>query len=295
MIETHIVPEGISKVRLSDYFFQESCVIPTRKGMKKAIKRGEVRVNGEEANSGHWVEAGQVIELLEPKVAVHKPFPLDLEILFEDDHLAVINKPAGVVVSGNRHQTVQNALRHNLQKSAVHELMALKTPRPVHRLDIGTSGLLLVAKTIPARNHLYSQFERRTIKKRYRAIVIGKPPFHGSIETPVDGKLAITHYKTVGVTPSVRFGEVTLLDLFPDTGRKHQLRVHLSELGYPILGESKYVEDDQVLRGKGIFLSAVELTFQHPETLEVVNVAIEEPGKFRRYLAHSLSHWDKTR
>lgn len=280
-IEKHIVPQGVSGVRLQEYACEAFDTIPSRKGVKKAIVRGSVLIDGKVGTTGDYVSGGMVLELLQQEQKA-KVFELDLEIVFEDEHFAVIVKPAGIVVSGNRFKTIQNALRHNLKLSG--ESDALPLPRPVHRLDEATSGLLLVAKTHSAMVNLGKQFEEGRVRKRYRAIVARKPNENGSIDLAVDGKAAFTQYTVVDSVESKHYGYISLLDLFPKTGRKHQLRVHLASLGHAILGDSRYSRDGELLNGKGLFLCAVELQFNHPATAEAVAFAIESPQKFARMM-----------
>lgn len=223
-----------------------------------------------------------VIELLSPQPVPPKAYSLPLEVILEDEHLAVIHKPAGILVSGNAFRTIVNALQGNLKPSEAAD--ALPWPRPVHRLDHGTSGLLLVAKTSRALVSLGQQFESRTVQKRYRAVVIGKPQQSGTVESPIDGKEALTEYQLVRSVPSKRSGHLSLLDLFPRTGRRHQLRIHMASLGHPILGDKEYGIEGMILKGKGMFLAAVELQFTHPVTDREVVCKIEQPGKFERFL-----------
>ena len=146
--ETHLVPEGVSAVRLSGYARSAFTSIPSRKGVDKAIKRGELRVNGEPAGTGDWIKPGQLLELVDTQQNIPKTYRLSLEVVFEDDDLAVINKPPGIEVSGNKFKTITNALAGSLTASPQPD--ALPWPRPVHRLDYSTSGLLIVAKTARA-------------------------------------------------------------------------------------------------------------------------------------------------
>ena len=140
ILHRHLVPINIKDVRLSDYAIGIFPQIPSRKGLKKAIKNGQVYIDGLQANTGNWVETGQKIELVALDRKPPKIYPLDLPIIYEDDQLAVIQKPAGIVVSGNQFHTIQNALLHNLAPSKA--IDAFQLPRPVHRLDHATSGLL---------------------------------------------------------------------------------------------------------------------------------------------------------
>jgi len=141
--ESHIVPTLSEEVRLSDYVTGIFKSIPFKKGMKKAIERGKVQVNGEVAKTSKFIKGGEEIVLFDLDEEMNVPvFEMDIEVLFEDDHLAIINKPPGLVVSGNKFQTVENALPHNLKQSEL--IDSLVRPQPVHRLDFPTSGLLLI-------------------------------------------------------------------------------------------------------------------------------------------------------
>jgi 23S rRNA pseudouridine1911/1915/1917 synthase len=291
--QTHIVLDGVSHVRFNDYcleHFKDS--ITSRKGIRKAINRGEFLLDGKSASTGRWVEPGQKIELLFSKEPVGKAFHLELEVLFEDEHLAVINKPAGYPVSGNRFKTIENALPVNLTVSQEED--RLISPRPVHRLDSQTSGLLIAAKTHRAQINLGNLFEEKRVQKRYRAIIIGKLERAGKIKTQLEGKVAVTRFQPVSHTPSLHNQWLTRVDLFPETGRTHQLRIHTSEIGHPILGDSLYGKEGFILRGRGLFLCAVELKFPHPISDESLHLEIDDPGKFEKIVRREEHRWERT-
>ncbi len=289
--ETHKVPDDVHGVRLSDYARTAFPSIPSRKAAAKAIKRGELRINGNPAQSGDWIETGQMLECVDLQRAVPKPYRFPLEVVFEDEDLAVVNKPPGIEVSGNKFKTVENALAGNLAPSTQPD--ALRWPRPVHRLDYSTSGLLLVAKTAAAQVFLGKQFEERKIHKRYRAVVMGKLESPGQVAEPINGMPAQSEYAPVETVPSLRSGHLTLVDLFPFTGRTHQLRIHMAAIGHPIVGDQKYGEPDNILKGKGLFLAAVELRFPHPATHREQVVSIETPLKFASLLKREKARWEK--
>ena len=290
ILPRHLVPINIKDVRLSDYAIGIFPQIPSRKGLKKAIKNGQIYIDGLQANTGNWVETGQKIELVALDRKPPKIYPLDLPIIYEDDQLAVIQKPAGIVVSGNQFHTIQNALLHNLAPSKA--IDAFQLPRPVHRLDHATSGLLLIAKTTAANIHLSEQFKTKTIQKRYQAVVIGqlsKPT--GLITQQIEGKEAITKYEVIQIALSLKTGHLSLLNLYPLTGRTHQLRLHLANVGHPILGDKLYHGAMPLLKGKGLFLSAIELTFKHPIDSKVMNFKIAAPAKFEYRLKQEERRW----
>lgn len=289
--ETHLVPGGIHAVRLSDYVRIAFPSIPSRKAASKALKRGELRINSSPAVSGDWVEAGQTLEWLDLQVRAPKEYHLKLEVVFEDDVLAIINKPPGIEVSGNKFKTVENALSGSLTPSTQPD--ALPWPRPVHRLDYSTSGLLVVAKTSSAQVFLGKAFEERTVSKRYCAIVSGTLHSSGRVDQPINGQPAQSEYKVGTTVPSLRSEHLTQVALFPITGRTHQLRIHMAAIGHPIVGDQKYGEEGNVLKGKGLFLAAIELRFPHPTTNEIMITSIEVPPKFDSLLHREKMRWEK--
>lgn len=263
--------------------------IPSNTGIKKAIKRGQLLINGEIAKTGTYVQFGQVIELLETLQSQPKIFELSLEILFEDHHMAAIHKPAGFSVSGNAYKTIYNALPFNLEKSS--EADALPWPTPAHRLDNQTSGILLIAKTKTAQISLGNQFENHTIQKKYCAVVIGEVLNNGKINSPIEDKTAETDFEVVTVVNSLRFEHLSLLNVFPKTGRTHQIRIHLASIDHPIFGDKLYVEEKMLHRGKGLFLCAKEILFLHPKSSEEINLKVEIPHKFESLLLREQRRW----
>jgi RluA family pseudouridine synthase len=219
-----------------------------------------------------------------------KTYPFRLKVLYEDEHLAVVYKPSGLPVSGNRYKTVLHALPFNLQPS--HEPDALKWPKPVHRLDVPTQKLLMVAKTAGSLMQMGKQLQERCVRKRYRAVVAGKSG-SGRVDTPVDHKEAITTFQTIRSTRSLKTGHLSLVDLFPLTGRKHQLRVHMAGLGHPIIGDQTHTSGFPLLKGKGLFLSAVELDFVHPVDETTIRVMVDQPAKFDTLLEREAARWKK--
>lgn len=275
IIETHRVKSVETPVRLQEYARGIFETIPTRSGIKKAIKRQQVLRDGKPANTGDWVQEGQVISLLATEKQSNKPvFKLNFPVVFEDAYLAVIHKPAGYPSSGNYFKTIENALQHNLKASDRKDRLA--QPVVVHRLDNPTSGLLLVAKTFPANTQLNLLFEHGVIHKTYEAQVEGRFPAISTIEQPVDEKRAVTSILSRKSSITEK-GIITHLKLSPKTGRTHQLRRHLSGAGHPILGDRQY----NSARGfkNGIALFATGLRFKHPVTGKDLNIAINPCDK----------------
>lgn len=276
VLESHIVPIQDIPIRLQEYAVGIFQTITTRSAVKKAIKKELILVNGKVGDTGLFIHGNEEIVLLEEST-YHKPFHLDLEVLFEDDHLAVINKPAGVSVSGNSFATIDNALADHIKPSQQKDAVR---PRPVHRLDYPTSGLLLIGKTSSSIQKLSQFFENKEIQKTYHAVTIGKMDLRGEISLSVDNKDAFTLFNVLDSQLSDRFESLNLVELSPKTGRKHQLRKHLSSLGNPILGDKEYGKEGLILKGKGLYLHASHLKFAHPFTKEYITVSSPLPKKF---------------
>lgn len=247
-----IVPAGKKRERL-DLFLAHHVENATRNKVQQAIRSGAVLVNGREARPSHLVAPGEIIHLILPKPAPQKalPEPIPLDIVYEDDDVLVVNKPAGMVTHpayGNYTGTLVNALLHHCA-----QLSSVTDPgRPgiVHRLDKDTSGLMVVAKNDISHAHLAQQFARRTIQRQYQAIVWGhfKEP-GGLIEAHLgrsksdrkkmavvtEGKHAATEYRVVR-----SFAYLSLVALRLRTGRTHQIRVHLAHVHHPVFGDPTY-------------------------------------------------------
>lgn len=276
--ERHIVSKLDQKQRLSDYVGGLFNLIPSRKGMKKAIDKGWVRVNGKPASTGDFISGGETIELTVSEEKKRPEIDLNLEIIFEDDFLAIINKPAGIEVSGNRKWTVENALKRNLKPSSQPD--ALTYPEAIHRLDYPTTGALLIGKTRKAVSELNRMFAEKEIRKTYLAVTIGEMDAEGVVDSPIDGKESVSRFKVLNSVFSERFGKLNLLELNLETGRRHQLRKHLSSIGIPILGDKDYGIEGKVLKGKGLYLHSKSLHFSHPFIDEQLAVNSPIPKKF---------------
>ncbi len=295
---------------------------------RKLIRRGQVWVNGVSCNAMAFTVAGDQIEIraVEPRVKRKDGKPRGVKkirVVFEDDDLAVIVKPAGTVfenvwcmcvhvlaylpavylrlsdgppacpqptprpqptpmsgvaVHGTGAYSLVDRYAEFLTPTTRSEGEALPKPVHAHRLDAPVGGLLIVAKSLPALRGLAAAFEARRVHKRYRAVVMGHPPAdEGAIADPIDGKEARTRYALVNCTASADFGRLSQLDLFPETGRKHQLRVHCAQgLGTPILGDLRY-GPNETLRTRGLFLFSFGLAFDHPVTGERLELEAELP------------------
>ncbi len=277
----------------------------TRSRLQALIKAGAVKLNGSRARAGLRLRPHDVIELELPDSApaTVAPEPFTLPVLYEDEHIIAIDKPSGMVVhpgAGHPHGTVVNQL---LSHCPLASLGAPRRPGIVHRLDEGTSGVLLVAKSNVAYLRLVEQFKRREIEKLYLALVWGRVlEDEGRIEGPIardpvrrqrmkilpTGRPAITEFRVLK-----RFPQQTLLVVRPLTGRTHQIRVHLSAIGHPVVGDDLYGkqaaldihlrqppagEDVQSRRSLG--LHAWQLKFAHPITGERLELSAPLPPEF---------------
>jgi len=273
---------------------------PTMTSARKACRRRQVFVLRE----GEWqrgvcidqVAEGQGVRVLHRAATLSSTRRSHrLQPVYEDDHMAVVMKLPGMMVHGRGRKTVKHVLGGSLQPSSAPG--ALPRPHPVHRLDKLTGGLLVCAKTAPAAVTLNRMFEERQVQKKYVALVAGLLEGEGHIEEEVDGKEASSRYQVVESFRSLRFtGHMTLLHLWPHTGRKHQLRKHLASIGHPIIGDGLYCdqEDEELsLRHQGLFLWAVELSLRHPVTGEPLELQTELPPKFLRFTGAQQKRWEK--
>ena len=306
--------EEATGTRLDTYLASQ---IPTtsRSQVRRAIELGKVFVNGQPITKpAYEVSAGEVIQITLPETAPleAKPEAIPLDIVHEDDEIIVINKAAGMVThpgSGVSSGTLANALVHYFQQQALQLPRRGGASRPgiVHRLDVGTSGLIVVAKTDLAHLRLAEQFQARTVRKIYSALVYGvMKEDEGRIEAPIgrdprsrvkmairpagEGRDALSLFRVVE-----RFDEFTLLDVEIKTGRTHQIRVHLAHIKHPIVADTTY----QTGRANSIksarlraaiskldrpFLHAAQLSFLHPATQERVEFTAPLPDDLRAFL-----------
>ncbi len=234
-----------------DKFLAEQHQEVSRSRIQKAIKNGQVLVNGQKVLEPNFeISATDAIELPELKDEL-KPSNIPLKVLFENDDAAVIDKPAGLVVhpgAGNTEDTLAQALLSRYP--GIETVGDPHRPGIVHRLDEDTSGLILIAKTQPALEFFKQQFQDRTVEKEYLALVHGVPPKkHDIINAPLEkvplkqkmkvgsGKEAVTEYFVINSDPT---GQFSLIRVKLHTGRTHQIRAHLSHIGHPIFGDQVY-------------------------------------------------------
>jgi len=278
--ESHKVQKIEDPIRINDYLIGIFDSLPSKKSIKKALKKGLVRVDGNSVSSSLWVKTNMNIELIEPPESDARIYDLKIEVVFEDEYLAVLNKPAGLVSSGNQFRTLQNALAKNLFPSSATDAI---TPKLIHRLDSATSGLIIAAKTAKSLMLLGEMLAAKEITKKYRAIVIGNIEKEGYIEDLIEGKEAKTTLRLIDRVPSFDFGSLSAVELSPVTGRTHQLRIHMKNNATPILGDRLYGDDTLNVKGKGLFLCANKVLFDHPITKEKIDIEIPLAKKFDKY------------
>ncbi len=291
--DEHVVPAGTAPERLDRYALTVLPGLATVTHAKKAAKRGELLVGGERRPPNYRVRPGDHIAFTGAPRPPPPVWRIPLEVAWEDAHMAVVVKPPGLPVSGNRHRSLEHALLPWLEPST--EPDALPWPRPVHRLDVRTGGLVMVAKTARTRAVLGKRLELRETSKRYRALLLGRLEGEGTVERAVEGRPSVSRYRAVAHSRSLRTDWLTTVDLWPVTGRTHQLRQHALHLGHPILGDELYGVEGTILRGGGLFLWAVELTLDHPITGAPLSVSIPEPPKYDSHRRREARRWERHR
>ncbi|CAJ0780619.1 Ribosomal large subunit pseudouridine synthase D [Ralstonia condita] len=279
----------------------------SRSRLQQWIDAGAVRVDGAAVRPRAAVSGGARVEVVPQRAADEHAFvaePVDLDVIYEDDTLLVINKPAGLVVhpaAGNWSGTVLNGLLYRYPDAA-----ALPRAGIVHRLDKETSGLMVVARTLPAQTDLVRQLQARTVKRTYLALVWGETPEEGTIDAPIgrdprdrtrmaiietaSGKPARTHFKTLDVVDLGR-AQISLVRCQLETGRTHQIRVHFESEGHPLVGDPVYTRNFRRGRPQTIkaplpvpfarqALHAVRLGLVHPASGKSVHWEAPVPEDF---------------
>ncbi|WP_444965331.1 RluA family pseudouridine synthase [Pediococcus pentosaceus] len=268
----------------------------TRSKIQNLIKQEQILVNQAPTTNRYKVSENDVIDVTLPdpvEVSV-KPEKMNLDIVFEDDDVIVVNKPQGMVVHpapGHENGTLVNGLLDHAPLATVNGELR---PGIVHRIDKGTSGLLMVAKNDQAMLSLSAQLKAKTNQRKYLAIVHGNfKEEAGTINAPIgrskkdrkkmaiveDGRPAVTHFKVLE-----RFTDYTLIECELETGRTHQIRVHLKYIGHPVAGDPLYGPRN-TLKGNGQFLHAKLLGFKHPRTGEELAFEVDPPQIFQDTLS----------
>ena len=278
-----------------DVFLTENTEF-SRNKISQVIKKGEVLVNNKKVSASYKVKIGDVITYNEPapEIIDLKPEKMDLDIVYEDDYLVIINKQSGLVVHpavGNYSHTLVNGLLYHFNK-----ISNKKSIRPgiVHRLDKDTSGLMIVAKDDKTHDLLAGMIKNKKVERKYLALVWGILKHEkGTIDAPIgrdindrqkytvtdiNSKNSITHFKVIE-----RFKEVTLLECKLDTGRTHQIRVHMEYIGHPIVNDPVYGRR-KIINDFGQMLHSKSIKLIHPITNKELFFEVEPPKEFNEIL-----------
>lgn len=288
-----IIKSGESNQRLDLYLRKRLPSSISRSRIQGLIAEGFIKLNDKPTKPHHKLKQGEELTVIIPPLVKPeiKPEEIPLEIVYEDDQILVVNKPPGLVVHpavGNYSGTLVNALLHHCK--GLSGIGGILKPGIVHRLDKGTSGLLVCAKTDEAHQGLAGQFKAQEVLKKYIAIVKGRMAFdEGVIDEPVGrhpryrkkiavvqagGRSAVTHYRVLE-----RFEDFSLVELKPKTGRTHQIRAHMAYLGHPVVGDGEYGRRSQLIDRQA--LHAKTLGFHHPSSGQYLEFTIELPEDMR--------------
>ncbi len=311
-MDKFIITADKAGIRLDKYLSDKTGL--SRSRVKRDIVNGFVTVNNLPAMPDYKLKGGELIEYepSPPENIEIKPEAIPIRVLYQDEDIIVINKPAGLVVhpgAGNRSGTLVNALLYWYNDW---EINGYVRPGIVHRLDKDTSGVLVVARNEGAQKNLIDQFKNRKIIKRYLAIVIGELPDKGILNLPIgrdrynrlkfsasssSPKEAVTEWNVIE-----RFGEIAYVEVRPKTGRTHQIRVHLSHLGCPLVGDDLYggVKKSKRIKNEKLrsillefprhALHANYISFIHPTTGNIVKFSAPLPGDMKN-LIENLREW----
>ncbi|RKD27846.1 23S rRNA pseudouridine1911/1915/1917 synthase [Caminicella sporogenes DSM 14501] len=293
-----LVEDIVEPTRVDLYLSRELNDI-SRSYIQKLIKSGKVKVNGEVIESKKYKvnENDEIhITIPEPEKLKLEPENIPIDIVYEDDDVLVVNKPQGMVVHpapGHYSKTLVNALLYHCNNLS--SINGIIRPGIVHRIDKDTSGLLMIAKNDRAHNFLAKQLKEHSITRIYMAVVHGKiKEDSGTIDAPIgrhpvnrlkwtvtenNSKRAVTHFEVVK-----RYKNYTLVKLKLETGRTHQIRVHMSYIGYPLVGDPLYGIKKEKFNLKGQVLHAKKLGFIHPSTLEYIEFDSQLPTYFKEIL-----------
>ncbi len=298
-MEIRLVAAETAAGQRIDRYLSAEITEKSRAFWQKLLKDGQVLVNGKPVKANYLLAAGDeiVTELPEmEELTAAEPEDIPLDIIYEDGDIIVVNKPRGMVVhpaAGNYHGTLVNALLgHCDDLSGINGVLR---PGIVHRIDKETTGLIIAAKNDRAHKGLVAEWHTEAVSRYYLALLHGNMPEpKGTIEAPIGrhpkerkkmavlpdgGRYAVTHYKVVE-----RFGKYTLVECKLETGRTHQIRVHMKYLGYPLVGDAVYGPKGKGAALVGMLLHSARLDLRHPITGEMLHLSAPLPADFAEFL-----------
>ncbi len=291
--------EGERLDRYLNLIFSETDAAQSRSFFQKLIKDGHVTVDGQPQKAGYRLKADDVISVEIPDAVATPILPenIPLDILYEDDDLLVVNKPKGMVVhpsAGHYSGTLVNAVMYHC-KDSLSGINGEIRPGIVHRIDMDTTGSLIVCKNDESHVFIAEQIKEHSVNRRYRGIVCGVvKDDEGTIDAPIgrhpierkkmavnekNGKRAVTHYKVLE-----RFERYTYMEFALETGRTHQIRVHMASTGHPLLGDALYSSGKSPYKLQGQTLHAMTIGFLHPRTKNYMEVTAPLPEYFEKIL-----------
>lgn len=282
-----------------DKYLSEAIPDLSRSYLQKVIRENGILAEGKSVKGSYRVSMGETIHLLVPEAVIPEIVPeeIPLDILYEDGDVILVNKPKNMVVhpaAGHYTGTLVNGLLYHC-KGSLSGINGVLRPGIVHRIDKDTTGVLVACKNDRAHNCLAEQLREHSITRRYRAVVHGNlKEEKGTVDAPIGrhptdrkrmavvgegGRAAVTHYRVLE-----RFGNYTYVECALETGRTHQIRVHMASIGHPLLGDEVYGKGKSPIRLEGQTLHAMVLGFRHPSTGEYMEFEAPLPEYFQRLL-----------
>ncbi len=293
-----VIDNDSSRIRI-DKYLADSIDDLTRSSIASLIEKSNVLVNGKTVSKNYKLRAGDKVEINIPEPVEYKAEAenIPLDIVYEDDDLAVVNKPKGMVVhpaAGNYSGTLVNALLYHC-KDNLSGINGVIRPGIVHRIDKNTSGLLIVAKNDKSHNYLAKQIKEHSFTREYEAVVVGNiKDDKGTVDAPIgrhhidrkkmtvtekNSKNAVTHYEVLA-----RYKGYTHIKCILETGRTHQIRVHMAYIGHPVSGDDVYGIKNEKVNFTGQCLHARKIGFIHPTSGEYMEFTSELPDYFKLFL-----------
>ena len=286
-------------VRLDKWLAEQDTLSLTRSVIQTRMEQGDVTVNGKAVSKNYKIRSGDTVQVVIPEPVSLEliPEPIPLDIVYEDDDVLVVNKPRGMVVhpaAGNYNGTLVNAVMYHC-RDRLSSINGVIRPGIVHRIDKDTSGLLMIAKNNRAHESLSRQLAEHTITRKYTALVYNNfNEDEGTVDAPLgrdpknrlrravvseNSKRAVTHWRVLE-----RFGKYTLIEALLETGRTHQIRVHMAYINHPLVGDLLYGPKKQTIFQDGQLLHAGVLGFIHPSTGQYMEFSRPIPEEFQQVI-----------